>query len=159
MQVDHFTLLHMSSTIIDLLCSCANKCCVLGAAKASTNPAISEHVVLPCLNMLLHTIGVSPGTPATATATAAAVVTADVQGTAQQASASGRALPCALREQATCLHTLLIFSSFLAWDNTRLASEASQVPIALAQDHVLISSRQPCPYFVIFGLALPHLHA
>lgn len=40
---------------------------VPGTAQASANPAISEHVVLPCLNMLLHTIGCGTTIQTTAT--------------------------------------------------------------------------------------------
>ena len=40
---------------------------------AGSNPAISEHVIMPCLTMLLHTIGAAP--LPTATSAVAAVAT------------------------------------------------------------------------------------
>ena len=42
------------------------------AGVAGLNPAISEHVIMPCLTMLLHTIGASPAGPVPPVAAAAA---------------------------------------------------------------------------------------
>lgn len=55
------------SCLPSLSCTCRSCFFVPGTAQASTNPAISEHVVLPCLNMLLHTIDCGTTVQTTAT--------------------------------------------------------------------------------------------
>ena len=63
---------------------------VSGAAKASGNPAISEHVVLPCLTMLLHTIGAGAVSRTPATSTPAADQQASAGGHTAEASTPGK---------------------------------------------------------------------
>jgi len=63
----------MSTCVVDVNGKQIECCLIVGVA--GHNPAVSEHVVMPCLTMLLHTIGAAPipAAPAAAAVSVAGV--------------------------------------------------------------------------------------
>ena len=83
------------------------------AGVAGLNPAISEHVIMPCLTMLLHTAAASPSTPAPAASGAGGDLTAGrtsgtttaAAGGGPTASITGGTTAAASRQRATASHS------------------------------------------------------
>ena len=89
--------LHQDASCFDLLLSPVKCCQVLchdTAGAAGRNPASSEHVIVPCLKMLLHTIGAAPSPAASGVG---APVRPQADATAQQRAQTSTANAQALQ--------------------------------------------------------------